>query len=134
MGWRPLEPPRAASAVLGEAAAAAALATATARRIRAGARLQAAFAEDKLLVCGATDELPWAPDVIYLGREHDVLVPTTRDPTVPIDLLSRAVRQEEGFDTQMQLALLPGRAIAFRLSAESPDPDWLDRRAAGSAQ
>lgn len=135
VAWRSLEPPRTATAVIAQAAGAAGLASATARRVRGGAQLRAAASMDILLVLGSTDDLPWAPDIMYLGRDGQVLVPTVLTPDVPIDLLAQAARETFPAGTAAsQLALLPGRAIAFDLSAGTVDPAWLDRWTGGTRQ
>jgi len=132
VGWRALEPPRAATAVMAEAAVAVELAAATARRVRSGARLRAASAMDILFVSGDARDLPWAAGVIYFGVDGDVLLPTTVAPEVPVDLLARAVRQEQGLASTAQLALMPSRAIVLVWSAGTVDAAWLDTWTAGA--
>jgi hypothetical protein len=64
------------------------------------------------LVClrGAADDLPWAPGVEYLGVDpaaSGLLLPTTRRPGVPADLLLRALAGR----TPPPLALVPGLIV-----------------------
>lgn len=132
VGWRALEPPRAATAVMAEGAVAVELAAATASRVRSGVRLRAASATNILFVCGETQDLPWVAGVTYFGADGDALLPTTLAADVPVDLLARAVRQEQGLAATAQLALMPGRAIALVWSAGTVDAAWLDTWTAGA--
>ena len=64
------------------------------------------------LVClsGAADDLPWVPGVEFLGVDpvaSGLLLPTTRRPGVPADLLLRALARR----TTPPLALLPGLVV-----------------------
>ena len=127
--WHPLEPPRAPSAVLADGRAAAGLAAATARRVRLGAPLRAASGRESLLVVGEAEHLPWAEGVTYLGDEDGLLLPTTRAPGLPADLLHQAVVQRLGrASVRRRIAVVPGRILAFELAESPVDPAWLDDR------
>jgi hypothetical protein len=90
VAWRPREPPLASCAVVAFGAAAVALAERAAAR---GEPLSATAGGDALVLLGPAEALPWVDGAVYLGREHGLLVPTTLAPTVPGDLLARALHQ-----------------------------------------
>jgi hypothetical protein len=51
-------------------------------------------AGEDLVLLGEEDQLPWADGVVYLGRDASspsLLLPTNREPLVPLPLLERAV-------------------------------------------
>ena len=95
IGWVPRRLPLDPSAAFARGRAA----TALARRLlalddAALAELRGVAGEGWLLVVGATDALPWADGVVYLGRDRDapaLLVPTAWSPDVPVALLERAL-------------------------------------------
>jgi hypothetical protein len=65
-----------------------------ARDDEALARLHGVAGEDLLVVLGEAPELPWADGATYLGRDPrapSLLLPTTRQPSVPLPLLERAL-------------------------------------------
>lgn len=93
--WRPraapLEP--VGMAVRGEAARVLARRL-LARDDEALARLSGVAAPELLVVLGEVDELPWVDGAVYLGRDAEapsLLLPTTREPSVPIPLVERAL-------------------------------------------
>jgi hypothetical protein len=56
--------------------------------------LHAACSRDTLILLGPPDALPWAPGIVYLGRDPGaprLLLPTAAEPTVPVQLLERAL-------------------------------------------
>ncbi|HSK79259.1 MAG TPA: hypothetical protein VLQ45_22595 [Thermoanaerobaculia bacterium] len=58
------------------------------------ARLEGVAGEDLLVVLGPPAELPWADGAVYLGRDPEapsLLLPTTREPSVPLPLLEQAL-------------------------------------------
>ncbi len=63
-----------------------------------------------VVLLGPADALPWAEGVVYLGRHPDapaVLFPTAIRPSLPIDLVARAIRlRAPGCD--WPAAFLPG--------------------------
>ena len=95
IAWRPrsapLEP--VGMAARGEAA------RALARRLLARsdedlARLTGVAGQDLILVLGDSALLPWVEGAAYLGRDArapSLLLPTNREPTVPLSLLERAL-------------------------------------------
>jgi MoxR-vWA-beta-propeller ternary system domain bpX5 len=91
--WRPREPPLIPCAVAGRGQTAVALA----RRAAASTETKGLWciaAGEWLLLSGAPNELPWADGAFYLGRDPhapNLLLPTVRMPTVPVDLLARAL-------------------------------------------
>lgn len=117
--WGRREPPLPPAAVLATGAAVPGLAAATAAAVRLGRDLRVLRADDALLVLGRPDDLPWAPEVTYLGWVGPVLLPTTADPGVPTDLLRAAVRAADVTVVTDRL-LLTGRR-----PARPPDPESL---------
>jgi hypothetical protein len=58
------------------------------------ARLRGVAGEGILAVLGEEDQLPWVDGGVYLGRDASspsLLLPTNREPLVPLPLLERAV-------------------------------------------
>jgi len=93
--WRPraapLEP--VGMAVRGEAAGVLAKRLLD-RDDEALARLSGVAAPDLLVVLGEAGELPWVDGAVYLGRDAEapaLLLPTTREPSVPLPLVERAL-------------------------------------------
>ncbi len=85
--WHDREPPLTPAAVAAVGSAVPPLAARAATRQALGARLRGAAGKSWLVLLGATEELPWAPGVMYLGIEDGLLVPTTRRPWPPASLL-----------------------------------------------
>ena len=108
VGWGPREPPLGIAAVAAWGDCATALASrAAARQLRDGAIAVVASA-DALVLIGSGEDLPWADGAVYLGRDPaaaGMLVPTMLAPSVPIDLLERAVRKR--FAVTGPIAVLP---------------------------
>jgi hypothetical protein len=100
IAWRPrsapLEP--VAMAARGEAA------RALARRLLARsdedlARLTGVAGQDLVLLLGDAVLLPWVEGAAYLGRDArapSLLLPTNREPTVPLPLVERALVARAG--------------------------------------
>ncbi|HKV12615.1 MAG TPA: hypothetical protein VJ725_31005, partial [Thermoanaerobaculia bacterium] len=58
------------------------------------ARLEGVAGEDLLIVLGPAAELPWTDGAVYVGRDPEapsLLLPTTREPSVPLPLLEQAL-------------------------------------------
>jgi hypothetical protein len=56
--------------------------------------LQGVFAQNLLFVAGETENLPWADNVIYLGKDSrapSIFIPTNRLPEAPLDLFEKAL-------------------------------------------
>jgi hypothetical protein len=107
--WSPREPPLAACGVIAWGAAAELLAA----RVPTEVSLSALASEEALLLLGETGELPWVDGVVYLGRDDsapELLLPTTLSPSVPLDLLARALRKR--LSANGPLAIVPrGAAV-----------------------
>lgn len=126
-GWTPRASPLEPLAVIGRGAAAFALA----RRLldRSDEELSrlrgaSAMAADHtiLVIGGASEALPWAPDAIYLGREAAapaLLWPIHLAPPFPADLVERALRR--GFPSAgAPLVLVPEWGLASAFGAALP--------------
>jgi hypothetical protein len=73
--------------------------------------------DDLLLLVGPGEALPWADGALYLGRDPAapaLLLPTMLAPSVPLELLERALRRR--LAASGPLALLP-RAGAVEVVA-----------------
>jgi hypothetical protein len=96
--WQPRPVPLTPVAVVAEGDAARALA----RRLLAFepdslAQWQGAFYRDNLILLGEETTLPWVDGARYLGRDPEapsLLLPTNLQPSVPVSLLERALRQQ----------------------------------------
>lgn len=72
---------------------------------------------DTLVVLGETDSLPWVDGVSYLGADMDaphLLLPTNREPNVPLDLLERALLRRSPFPPP--LAIIPERNLVVSVA------------------
>lgn len=79
-------------------------------------RLEVVRFAGALVVLGPEPELPWVDQVLYLGidpRAPGLLLPTHRAPTVPIDLLARALTG--GRRLAPPIAVLDEPALALAL-------------------
>ncbi|MCU1276807.1 MAG: hypothetical protein JWM53_353 [bacterium] len=108
VGWGPREPPLGIAAVAAWGDRATELASrAVARQFRDGAL--AVVASDAVLVLiGSGEDLPWADGAVYLGRDPaaaGMLLPTILSPSVPVDVLERAVRKR--FAATGPIAVIP---------------------------
>jgi hypothetical protein len=57
-------------------------------------RFEGVAGEDLLVVLGPAGELPWVEGAVYLGRDPSapaLLLPTTREPSLPLPLVERAL-------------------------------------------
>lgn len=68
------------------------LVPATVRRVQAGYELRVATGPGGSVVLGAGDDLPWFDRAVYLGWDRGVLVPTSRAPSLPVDLVLASLR------------------------------------------
>ncbi|WP_380282059.1 hypothetical protein [Kitasatospora purpeofusca] len=119
--WERREPPLTAAAVLAVGDAVPALAAATRARLADGARLGVLADDTALLVLGAEADLPWSDGARYLGRDGDLLVPTTARPWPAAALWRTALGAEPG-----ELCVLtPGHALVAAPPAPAGDPDAL---------
>lgn len=139
MAWRsrrtPLDP--VGVAARGEAARALARRL-LAREDEALARLNGAAAPELLIVLGDSADLPWVDGAVYLGRDAaapSLLLPTTREPSVPLPLVERACSRAA--EAPPPFALLLDPPLLTSLQAARPVlratlQSWLDR-AGGAA-
>jgi hypothetical protein len=104
--WRPRVPPLDPLAVLATGPCIGALLARLLQRDDAAlARLSGVAGEDLVVIAGP--ELPWADGVSYLGRDPlapSLLLPTRREPEVPVGLLQQALLRRLG----APVVLLPG--------------------------
>jgi hypothetical protein len=80
-------------------------------------KLQGVAAERLVFVSGESECLPWVDGVVYLGRDPrmpSILVPTTFEPDIPLDLFESLVDRE--FGQFSPFAVLPGKVIPYGLS------------------
>lgn len=94
VAWRPRTTPLDTVGVAARGEAARFLARRLlARDDEALARLNGVAAPELLVVLGESADLPWVDGAVYLGRDAAapfLLLPTTREPAVPLPLLERA--------------------------------------------
>jgi len=92
--WRPRTTPLDPVGVAARGEAARSLARRLlARDDEALARMSGAAAPELLVVLGESADLPWVDGAVYLGKDvsaPSLLLPTTREPAVPLPLLERA--------------------------------------------
>jgi hypothetical protein len=101
IAWRPRTVPLEAVGVAARGEAARALV----RRLLARtdedlARLSGVAGQDLILLLGDAALLPWVEGAAYLGRDPQapsLLLPTNREPTVPLPLLERALVVRAGY-------------------------------------
>jgi hypothetical protein len=89
--WRPREPPLLPCAVAAQGDAAIALAR---RAATSGRSLSCVAANGLIVLLGSAEDLPWVDGALYLGRDPNapnLLLPTALAPTVPADLVERAL-------------------------------------------
>lgn len=139
MAWRPRRTPLDPVGVAARGEAARALARRLlAREDEALARLNGAAAPELLIVLGDSAELPWVDGAVYLGRDAaapSLLLPTTREPSVPLPLVERACSRT--VEAPPPFALLLDPPLLTSLQAARPVlrttlQSWLDR-AGGAA-
>jgi hypothetical protein len=113
VAWRTREPPLAIAAVAAWSERATALARRAVDRRFADGALSAVAGDGVLLLLGAADELPWVDGAVYLGRDPaapGLLLPTLLAPSLPADLLERALRKR--FAAAGPIAVVPrGAAV-----------------------
>ncbi|MEV6979532.1 hypothetical protein [Kitasatospora sp. NPDC093806] len=119
--WERREPPLTPAAVLAVGDAVPALAAATRERLADGARLGVLADDDVLLVLGAETDLPWSDGARYLGRDGELLVPTTARPLPAAPLWRAALGAAPG-----ELCVLtPDHALVAPVPAPATDPEAL---------
>ncbi len=119
--WHPREHPLAPLAVAARGNVARALAhRLLARTDDALLRLKGAAGRDVLIILADEESLTWVDGVIYLGRDElapSLLLPTTRQPSLPVQLFERALRLRF---KESPLAVLIDPAIVIPVSAVRP--------------
>jgi hypothetical protein len=61
--------------------------------------MKAVAAHELLIIIGDEDSLPWVDGARYLGRDPQapaLLLPTAREPNIPISLFEKALLQSAG--------------------------------------
>lgn len=95
VAWRPRPAPLEPVGMAARGEAARTLAQRLlARSDEALARLSGVAGEDVVLLLGEAAALPWVEGAAYLGRDSrapSLLLPTNREPAVPLPLLERAL-------------------------------------------
>ncbi len=84
-------------------------------------RLQAVVTDNILLLFGAVDDLPWVDGALYLGKDSQagsMLIPTNLAPSVPMDVVFRAILK--GFPAAPPVVLLPKQGLLFSASPARP--------------
>jgi hypothetical protein len=114
IAWRAREQPLPPSAAVAIGPDASRLAERLSTRDDAAlARLVGVWSREKsgaIVVIGEAADLPWIDGVRYLGRDPRapaLLVPTTLEPDVPIELVARAIVRRAGDRAGSGLAVLP---------------------------
>lgn len=139
VAWRPRPAPLDPVGVAARGEAARALARRLlARDDEALARMSGAAAPGLLVVLGASADLPWVDGAVYLGKDASaptLLLPTTREPSVPLPLVERAFARAAGAPPPLAVLLDP--PLLTSLQAARPIlrttlQSWLDR-AGGSS-
>ena len=120
--WTPRPVPLPAAAATAPPQRTAALLDAVADRVRAGSSLRLAAGEAGCVVLGGPDDLPWCPDVVYLGWESGVLTPTTRAPLPAVDLLLASLRHRLPPDHAL-VAVVPWGVLVAPVPARAVDLD-----------
>jgi hypothetical protein len=81
------------------------------------ALLKGIVTSDTIVLLGEPESLPWVDGVSYLGsdeRAPHLLLPTNRDPNVPLDLLQQALIERCPFPPP--LAMIESRNTVVSLS------------------
>lgn len=92
LSWAPRAVPLDPVAVTCRPDDAGGLVSATLRRVLAGHELRVVTGLGGSVVLGAGDDLPWFAGAVYLGWDRGVLVPTSRAPSLPVDLVLASLR------------------------------------------
>jgi hypothetical protein len=101
INWHFREEPRVPAAVVASGEAAKELA----RKLLASeytkwASWKGVATSDAIVLLGEAESLPWVDGVAYLGsdeRAPHLLLPTNREPNVPVDLLQQALIEQSPF-------------------------------------
>lgn len=92
--WCRREPPLTIAAVMGSGRIAASIAQGLMQRALPQGIAVAVHVDHQVVVAvGQSDQLPWVGGASWLGHDGPLLCPTTVRPTLPVDLVERAVRR-----------------------------------------
>lgn len=129
VGWQNEPEPPFAQGVVGFGAVARRLFAAIEERPQSAQQSLMATANDDLLILtGPTQELPWVDGAQYIATRAEaqaLWLPTAQRPTLPLDLLDRAIRRQH---PQSPLLLLPTPAQLVPLTRLLPVNDGLLRQ------
>jgi len=118
IAWRTREAPLPANAAIARGAAARALAERLdALSDEALKAIRGAAGNDLIVIAG--DQLPWIDGIEYLGRDDQLLLPTTLSPTVPVPLLARAIAFRHP-DLPPPVAIVTAPDLLVSLAALAP--------------
>lgn len=135
VAWRPRTTPLDPIGVAARGEAARSLARRLlAREDEALARLSGVAAPELLVVLGESADLPWVDGAVYLGRDAaapSLLLPTTREPALPLPLVERAFARATDAPPPLAVLLDPpllASAQAARPILRTTLQSWLDRQ------
>lgn len=121
LSWQSESEPPFAQGVVGVGAVARRLFAAIEQRLQpARQSLMATANDDLLIITGPTQELPWVDGAQYIAPRAEaqaLWLPTAQRPTLPLDLLDRAIRRQH---PQSPLLLLPAPAQLVPLTRLLP--------------
>lgn len=120
--WHFREEPRMPAAVVGFGDVAKALA----RKLLTSddatwANLKGVATSDGIILLGEAESLPWVDGVSYLGsdeRAPHLLLPTNREPNVPLDLLQQALIERSSFPPPLALIETRNTVVSLALARE----------------
>ena len=76
---------------------------------------------DGIILLGEAASLPWVDGVSYLGsdeRAPHLLLPTNREPNVPLDLLQQALIERSSFPPTLALIETRNTVVSLALARE----------------
>ena len=118
-GWQDEAEPPSPQGVVGVGAVARALLeTLAARPPAERARLSAAAHDRMLVLVGPAEQLPWVDGVQFVAPRAEAAalwLPTTRRPTVPLDLLAQAIARHHRASPLLMLPAPPQLVSLARL-------------------
>lgn len=85
------------------------------------ASLKGVATSDGILVLGEAESLPWIDGVSYLGSDEHaphLLLPTNREPNVPLDLLQQALIDRSPFPPPLALIETKNTVVALAQARE----------------
>ena len=83
--------------------------------------LKGVAAADGIILLGEAASLPWVDGVSYLGsdeRAPHLLLPTNREPNVPLDLLQQALIERSSFPPTLALIETRNTVVSLALARE----------------